>query len=225
MRSLLLTFLFIFPAVVLAQAHEPPRIIKEQNGKFTNYRVEGSLASTQAVGCIPLAEAKNTFTPPDLYKGASDCLNKDEYESAAELFALAGIYGRFDAERVSDKTARQAVTVMLMSAFANVSQDKKERFNTVLSRITRADGGLGRLCEHVQRVGMPDYYPSYMILHGIKAFTGDPHDGAIKTDFDPSGVWKNLQAAYLHCPRAESNQSNSGTPQGKLYPIADLRPC
>jgi hypothetical protein len=46
---------------------------------------------------------------------------------------------------------------------------------------------------------MPNYY-SYMVLHGIKAFTGNPHEGALLKDFDAPKVWTNLQAAYLHCP-------------------------
>jgi hypothetical protein len=47
---------------------------------------------------------------------------------------------------------------------------------------------------------MPDYYPRYMVLHGIRAFSGNPHEGALVKDFDAPGVWKNLQSAYFHCP-------------------------
>jgi len=47
---------------------------------------------------------------------------------------------------------------------------------------------------------MPDYYPSYMILHGIKAFEGNPHDGALLKDFDSQKVWTNLLTKFLHCP-------------------------
>ncbi|MGE5468260.1 MAG: hypothetical protein ACM3Y9_12625 [Ignavibacteria bacterium] len=199
-KASILVLLCVVSAVAPAQTQEPVRIIKEGNGNVVNFRAEGSLASTQAVNCIPLAEAKNSFTPPDLYKGVLDCLARDNYESAAELFALAGIYGRFDAERVADKTAGQAKTVLIMNAFAAVSDEKKSRFNAALGRITGSPEVLGRLCRQVAAVGMPDYYPSYMILHGIRAFTGNPHEGAIVKDFDASGVWKNLQSAYLHCP-------------------------
>lgn len=190
--------LCIFSATVLAQ--ESPKVVREENGKITNYRVEGSLASTQTVNCIPLAEAKNTFTPPDLYKAVLDCLTKDNYETAAELFALAGIYARFDAERVADKTAGQAKTVLIMNTFANASEEKKAKLNAALGRIANARDVLGRVCRQVELIGMPDYYPRYMILHGIKAFTGNSSDGAIVKDFNSSAAWKNLQSAYLHCP-------------------------
>jgi len=196
----LLVSLFMFSSLVVAQTKEPPRIIKEQNGKITNYRAEGSLASTQAISCIPLAEVKRKFTPPDLYKGVADCLAKNEYESAAKLFALAGIYARFDAERVTDKTAGQARTVLIMNTFSNMPEDRKNKLNASLSRITKTPALLGDLCKEVAQVGMPDYYPNYMILHGIKAFSGNPHDGALVANFDAMGTWKGLLSAYLHCP-------------------------
>ena len=200
MKPHILIPLCIYFTIALAEAQEPPKIIKEENGKITSYRVEGSLASTQTVTCVPLAEAKNTFTPPDLYKGVLDCLAKDNYESAAEMFALAGIYSRFDAERVADKTAGQAKTVLIMNTFANASEEKKAKLNAALSRITSTQNVLGKLCKQVEVVGMPDYYPRYMILHGIKAFTGNANDEAIVKNFNSSAVWKNLQSAYLHCP-------------------------
>lgn len=199
MRPLLLLLSF-FSTLALAQTQESPKIIKEQNGKITNYRVDGSLASTQTVGCIPLVQAKNTFTPPDLYKGVVECLGKDDYESSAKLFALAGIFARFDAERITDKSAGQAKTVLIMNTFSNLSADKKTRFNEALNHIAKTPELLGKLCEEVKQIGMPNYYPSYMILHGIKAFTGNPNEGALVKDLDSSAAWKNLQSGYLHCP-------------------------
>ncbi len=172
---LLLFLLSIFSTLALAQIYQPPKIIKEQNGKITNYRAEGSLASTQTVSCIPLAQAKNTFTPPDLYKGVMECLSKDNYEYSAKLFALAGIYARFDAERIADKSAGQAKTVLIMNTFSNITEEKKKKFTESFNLITKTPELLRKLCDEVKQVGIPNYYPSYMILHGMKAFTGNPH--------------------------------------------------
>ena len=182
------------------QSRESPKIITEQNGRITNYRPDGSLASTQTIGCIPLAEVKSTLTPPDLYKGVGECLGQENYNSAARLFALAGVYARFDAERVTDKSAGQAKTVLIMNTFSSLPQDKKNKFNETLSQITKNGESLEKLCGEVQRIGMPNYYPRYMILHGIKAFTGNPHDEALLKDFDSSKTWKSLQTGYLNCP-------------------------
>jgi hypothetical protein len=199
MRSLLLS-LFLLSSVAVAQVPEPPRIIKEQSGNFTNYRAEGSLASTQEVGCIPLVQAKNTFTPADLYKGISECIAQDKYDLAASLFMLAGIYSMFDAERLTDKTAGQAGIALAIITSSPLSQEKKGKFGEAIQRIVKGPEILRRQCGEIQKIGMPNYYPNYMILHGIKAFTGNPHDGALVSDFDAPGTWKNLQTIFLHCP-------------------------
>src|SRR6266516_6950910 len=199
MRSLLLSLSFL-TSTALAQAPDAPRIIKEQSGNMTNYRSEGSLASTQAVGCILLEQAKNTYTPADLYKGVSDCISQEKYDLAAGLFMLAGIYSRFDAERLTDKTAAQAGTALIMNTFSTLSQDKRTKLGESVGRIAKSPELLRTRCSEVQKVGAPNYYPSYMILHGMRAFAGNPHEGALVKDFDASGVWKNIKASYLHCP-------------------------
>jgi hypothetical protein len=177
-----------------------PKITREQSGNVTNLRVEGSLASTQAVGCIPIEQAKSTFTPADLYKGVSECVAQDKYDLAAGLFMLAGIYARFDAERITDKTAGQAGTVLIMNTFSTLPSDKKTKFGEAVQRIAKTPELLRTQCGEVQKIGVPNYYPSYMILQGIKAFTGNPNEGPLVKDFDTSGVWTTLQTSYLHCP-------------------------
>lgn len=199
MRSLLLWLPFL-GSVASAQTTEPPRIITEQNGRTTNYRVEGSLASTRTIGCIALAQAQNTFTPPDLYRGTLACITQNNPEAAVGLFALAGLYGRFDAERVADTSAGQAKSVLIMNTFAAVSAEQKTQFGEAFQRVTGDPQQLAALCAAVQKIGLPDYYPAYMVLHGIKAFTGNPQDATLRKDFEPAKTWSRLQTAYLHCP-------------------------
>ncbi len=201
MKSLLFFVLTFISAIALAQTPDPPRIITQQSGNVKKHWAEGSLASTQMIGCIHLAEAKNTFTPPDLYKGVEACVAQDNYDFAVKLFILAGIYSWFDADRITDKTADQARTILITDTFATMSQGKKSKFSKALERLTKnPDPALiEKLCSEVEKVGTPNYYPSYMILHGIKAFTGNPHEDALIKDFDASSAWKNLQSEYLHC--------------------------
>jgi TPR repeat protein len=184
----------------LAQNTAAPRIITEQYGSSRNYRVEGSLASTRIIGCIPLSKVQNTFTPPDLYRGLVDCISQDNYDFAVRLSALAGIYACFDAERVADKSAGQAKTVLVMNTFAGIPQEKKAKYVQRLTQATKDPERLGKICHEIREIGMPDYYPSYMILHGIKAFEGNPHNGALLKDFDSQKVWTNLLTTFLHCP-------------------------
>jgi hypothetical protein len=200
MRQLLI-LPFLVSSLALAQTAPPPRIVTEHDGRMMTFRAEGSLESTQAIGCIPLTAARSTFTPPDLYLGVTECIAQDKYDDAAGLFALASVYGRFDAERVADSSAAQAKSVLLMNTFAAVPREKRTRLNEALGRITRSPELLRKLCLEVQRVGMPGYHPKYMILHGIEAFSVNPVVEPLRKDFDAQGFWKHLQTVYLHCQK------------------------
>jgi hypothetical protein len=189
----------------LPQDSSKPNIIEEKHGNVTNYAVEGNLAAAKPVGCIPLADAKNDLTPADLYPGVLDCIEQNKFEMATDLFALAGIYARFDAERVTDETAGQAGQALIMNTFSDVPQNKKSQFLAVFNRVSKSAKSLGPLCVQIQKIGAPDYYPKYMILHGVKAFTGDPYEGALSDKFDPVAAWRRLQSDYLHCPTKEKD--------------------
>jgi len=198
MRSLLFPLLF-FSAITLAQTLERPKIITEKSGNVTKHWVEGSLASTQVVGCIPLAEARSTFTPPDLYKGVEKCVAQDNYGLAVGLFALAGAYASFDEDRVIDKTVEGARAELIMNTFSAILQDKKIKFNKAFNRLIEDPERIEKLCKQVQKIGPPNYYPSYMVLYGSKAFLGNPHEDALVKNFDASVGWRNIQLEYLHC--------------------------
>lgn len=199
----LILCLSIIPAPnAFGQESAHPKIIEEKHGNITNYEVEGNLAATQPIACIPIGEARNNLTPADIYPGVRDCIEQDKFDEATDLFALAGIYARFDAERVSDKTAGQAGEILIMNTFSALSEEKKSRFLAVFNRIAKDRKSMGPLCAQIRKIGAPDYYPKYMILHGMKAFLGDSYEGALSGDFDQAAAWNRLQADYLHCPKS-----------------------
>ncbi len=192
----LLPFFFVVCSI---QAQEPPKISTTREGVVNRHEVEGNLASTRPLGCITISEVKNSFTPPDLYGGVRACIDLDDYDVSVGLFALAGMYGSFDSERVADKTVAQGMTVLIMKTFSNLSADKKERFNTALNRMAETPSLLDALCVGIKNVGMPDYYPDYLIRHGLRAFTGNPHEGELISDFNGPKIWSDLLSTYLKC--------------------------
>jgi hypothetical protein len=170
-----------------------PNIITEKKGKITSMRTEGSLESKQDVGCHPVSELKNTYTPADLYRGVVQCIALGQYTVGAEMYMLGNMYGLFDAERVADRTAAQGIIVLQMEAFSNIDKQKINKINKTLS-VDLKKGGSARtkLCSDIRSLGYPAYYPSYMILHGIKAFHDSPYQNAIKKDFDAEKTWNGL---------------------------------
>jgi len=186
---------------------EPPRVDVTQNGKVTNMTIAGQLAAKNPLGCVPLSQLDNTRTPPDIYLGVSACIQKDDYSAAAALFALAGIESRFDAARVLDKTAGQAGPVLIMNTFNGLAQDKRDKFGKTVGELAADPNAMTETCRTIQKIGYPHYYPEYMVLHGIHAFTAKAGDATMEPNFDAPATWHNLLTKYLNCPDAPTAAS------------------
>lgn len=190
-------------------AHEPITPIVTTEGRITRLRIPASLAVTHELGCIPLDGVVSTITPPDLYAAIPRCLAANRYTDAVALFALAGAEASFDALRVTDKTAGQARQVLIMNTFGRLPQEQRQQFNDTL-KVTMADPhALADLCDRVRKLAPPSYYPQYMILHGIKAFSSDPYENAIDAHFDAQSSWAQVQRTYLQCGAALPAQGTS----------------
>ena len=182
-----------------AEALDQPKIIVEKKGNVTNYRIEGNLEPEQNLPCISLADVHNLYTPPDLYTAVKSCVKKANYPNAIDLFMLAGAYSSYDALRVSDKTAGQGRTVLIMQLFNGFNdQEKAELQNEFLRR--KNDSNNPTLCQQIKQIGKPNYFPKYMILHGMKAFTSNPYENALALDFNGQEQWQLILKNYLHCP-------------------------
>ncbi|MEO5349086.1 MAG: hypothetical protein H7836_05520 [Magnetococcus sp. YQC-3] len=200
---LLLLITMLLPSAVSGLPDSQTVDLPRQTADETVVRrhvIKGSLAGQQTIGCLPLSAIAHTAIPPDLYAAVQSCIVQGEYHVAVGLFALAGLYGSFDSARVADKTAAEGITVLIMRTFADLSPEQKERFNATVQRVMTTPALLDALCVEIGKVGMPDYYPDYLLLHGLKAFTGDPHQEALIAHFNGPQVWDELQSTYLHCP-------------------------
>lgn len=178
---------------------ESPRIVVQQNGKVTNLSVVGQLSSKQPLTCVSLELVAKDHTPPDLYQGVSACIQLEDYRTAVALFALAGMESRFDAQRVLDKTAGQAAQVLIMNTFNGVPEDKRAKFQAAVKAVAADPEALSRTCASVRKIGYPTYYPEYMVLHGIRAFTAKPDDPTMEPNFDGATTWNSLLSTYLNC--------------------------
>ncbi|WP_082828098.1 MULTISPECIES: hypothetical protein [unclassified Marinomonas] len=79
----------------------------------TNYESKGNLESPNPAGCIKVNELTNQQNPVDIFTGINTCLVNHDYKNAAELYFAGMSYGLFDAKRVSDNTAHQAILVFV----------------------------------------------------------------------------------------------------------------
>lgn len=168
--------------------------------QIKNYEAPGNLESKYDLGCVGAEKLESKYTPTDLYTAFSRCIEAGKYREGTFLFALAGVYGRFDTFRVADKTAHQAVAVARMQALGGVDKDKQTAFQDNLNKTLGDPEDLTAVCKDIRRIGPPSYFPRYMIQHGMGAFLkSGPADGLVK-NFDAKAAWKRALDTYLHCP-------------------------
>lgn len=189
-------YLIPMVAIILAGCAQTPT----SNGQITNYETKGNLQSNAPLSCVALSSVTNKHTPADIYPGVTKCVTSGSYDKAAQLFALAGVYGRFDMLRVSDSTARQAIQVLQLNNFDSFTDEQREVFKKTMGTYLSPDSKeFLNLCAQIKAKGAPNYHPSYMIQHGMGAFAGSSGNG-IKSDFDTAKGWQESINGYLHCP-------------------------
>lgn len=169
--------------------------------KFQNYEAPGNLESKYDVDCIGADKVESKYTPIDLYRAMSKCIDLGKHKEGAFLFAIAGVYGRFDTLRVSDKTAHEAVAAARMQVSIALDKNKQTAFQENVKAILGNPEGLAAACKEIARIGPPDYFPRYMIQHGLSAFSKKSGAGdELVKDFDAKAAWKKSLDTYLHCP-------------------------
>jgi hypothetical protein len=50
--------------------------------------------------------------------------------------------------------------------------EKREKFGKAVGEVAADPQALAHTCSAIRKIGYPTYYPEYMVLHGIHAFTG-----------------------------------------------------
>jgi hypothetical protein len=115
---------------------------------------------------------------------------------------LTGIYARFDAERVADRSARSGGQVLMMRTSENYSTEQKAEFSKALQALINTPTELRAACTELTRIGSPTYFPKYLILHGINAFSSPtPLENALNPAFDGEATWLRLMDTYARCPK------------------------
>ena len=157
------------------------------------------IVSPSVEGCIPLGMTKNILTPPDLFKRVSACIAQENYDEAARLYALAGIYSIFDVQRIADKRAVRERKVLIASTFSAISSDRKTRFAEAQKRLERNPASRVKLCTDVKRIGMPGYFPNYLTTYNRSTPANTGSQQMLMRNFNPEKEWKTLRTLYLGC--------------------------
>ncbi|MGA9855893.1 MAG: hypothetical protein WBR29_11525 [Gammaproteobacteria bacterium] len=151
---------------------------------------------THVVGCVSIDKASNTWTPADIFPAMRKCINRSSYSDAVDLFTLATSYGRFDMARVADRSSWNAMQVLQMQYMQDVTPDQKAGFNKAAEAMLQ---NRNDICMQLEKRGPPNYVPTYMIEHGMAAFTGTLKNGGLVQDFNSQSAWALILHDYVHC--------------------------
>jgi len=161
--------------------------------KITRVETQDNLKATNKLVCSDINALKPSYTPADLFNGVLDCITQDNYGNAAQFYLRAKMYGRYDTMRVADSSAHQAISVLKLKIANSINKQQQELFDKAFKRLA---ANQDNYCKKI--VPKPNYYPRYMIQHGIKAIIGTK-TGLVK-DFDEDEAWRKVYSDYLRCP-------------------------
>ena len=158
--------------------------------------IEGNLEAKSNPKCIPMSEVLTSLTPPDLALGILECYKVDEVQNALDMFWVMKVRAFFDAQRVNDESAGAAQGALQNELFAVIGEDFLFEIQDLLDK--DKESFFNRLCSMMKTLGAPNYYPKYMILHGMNAFLGIEGDG-LKPNFDADREWGKILRNDLGC--------------------------
>lgn len=168
-----------------------------QKSNVANYEVAGNLESPKPAGCVSVGELSNKQNPVDIFTGLNVCLSNQDFSKAAEMYLAAMSYGFFDTKRVSDITAHQAISVLRMNLFSTQPKDVLDKLQDALVKLTDDNTAI---CESLTKLGAPAYRPTYMIQHGMGAFTGQSNNkSGLVENFDSEAAWKDALPTIAKC--------------------------
>ncbi|MGH9439044.1 MAG: ankyrin repeat domain-containing protein [Terriglobia bacterium] len=179
--------------------------------QITNYEAPGNLQATHEIRCVGADKLNNRDTPADLYPALIKCLNQGQYDKAVFISAIAGAYATFDSLRVADDTAHDAKSVFMNEIANSVPKPRLQKFAEAMTATINGPDKLSALCAQLERIGPPNYYPRYMVQHGMQAFTGFKTANGLVANFDAKKAWTESLTSYLHCTHVPTNAA--ATPQ------------
>lgn len=196
-------FSLMFVASLMAVAPLMADSVKEEGTKqegIVQHEAPGNLEVTHTLECIGIDKIKSEYTPADLYPAVAKCVMSENYDKAAEAFVVAGAFGRFDKKRVTDESAHQAMSMLLQNVFAGVSDERKDKFRTVMKERFGGDEIDTSICPKLRSLGHPTYYPCYMIQHGMGAFLPDDKPPLVE-GFKADEAWNQIIQDSVGCPQ------------------------
>ncbi len=170
-----------------------------QAQRINLFETGGNLESLNPCGCVEISEITNEQNPADILNGMKKCIEQKDFDKAVRLFVVSGVYGVYDNYRVKDKSTYRALISFKKNIFLDLSEEDRDIMLSKLKEtIKEGSEELNTVCRDILKVGVPTYYPKYMVQHGNKASRKMKGDGLVK-NFNSKEFWILAVNDYLHC--------------------------
>ncbi len=167
------------------------------NTQVTNYESKGNLAANNPIVCVSYTSVGSESTPADIVTGAKDCAKAYKYNEAAELLMVASAYAYFDTQRVTDKTAHDALNALFSKEFGFLTEVERIELLSSIDALDNKQPRKSEICAYLISAPLPSYFPDYMIAQGMGTFTDSSNEPLIK-DFNAIEAWSNSMA-FIKC--------------------------
>lgn len=165
---------------------------KLSNGAvITEVKFAGSLQPNVDLGCVPITEVTSQINPPALIYAAKKCIQQKQYAKAWALLTTGTGFAYYDLKRLADRSTQGARTVLMMNAFADLSNAQREKAAKIGKEIQTDSEQVQAYCADLTRIGPPTYEPRWAILHGIGVFQ-EPRNGPYLTNVDVKALWEEV---------------------------------
>lgn len=156
-----------------------------------------SLAWLSHGGCLQGSQLRGSLTPKQLYGAMGACMRRSDMSSAVTLFSLASAYSRFDAQRVTDPSAREAGSLQRILALQELNEPQRQALAAAIRYTASDQEQMPRLCAALERIGPPTYRPDYMLRHGLRSGRR-----SLVTPFDGEAAWQQVLDRDFRCSKA-----------------------
>ena len=100
--------------------------------------------------------------------------------------------------RVTDESAHAALTALFADRFADISARQHDRVGTAIDGLAGDASRVVALCAKLRDLGPPEYWPTYMLAHGLGTLIGEQEEPQVR-EIDRSAGWKKA-LTFTKCP-------------------------
>lgn len=132
--------------------------------------------------------------PLKLISIARTCVRNGRLGAANNAWVTARLYAVYDMHRIDDRSAHAIYGVMPLILASGLPKDRVELLAQAPKHIDKA-----AFCQRWATLPPPQYEPTYMLHHGMAAFTGRPLKAK---KIDDTAVWAKVLSQQLksYCP-------------------------